>query len=249
MKQCLLTPSAGKRLIGKGVSLHPAAKNVLKKGTLVIIAGTTNAYVAQEILISINQAEGFSLSGFYRGVTVPFDSQETTNRVDASQDVVIIDGIRQKRRTIFDVADSLDEQDVIVKGANAIDPDYHAGVLIGDPQGGTAAAAIRAVIGRRVRMIVPVGLEKRIIKSIADISNMMNAPESEGLRMIPLPGEVFTELDAISLITGATGHLLAGGGIRGAEGAVRIGLTGTDEQIAQAEKLIHSVASEPPYPG
>ena len=68
MKQFCVTTSTGKRLIGKAMVAHPDIKAVLEKGTLVIIAGTTNGYVAEEILSSLGQVEGFSRKGFRRSV-------------------------------------------------------------------------------------------------------------------------------------------------------------------------------------
>ena len=53
MKQVILTPAMGKRLIGVALVEHPAVKRVLAGGTLVIVAGTTNGYVAEEILRSL----------------------------------------------------------------------------------------------------------------------------------------------------------------------------------------------------
>ena len=50
MKQFLLTPAAGKRLIGIALAVHPAIQAALSSGTLVIVAGTTNSYIAEEIL-------------------------------------------------------------------------------------------------------------------------------------------------------------------------------------------------------
>ncbi|MCK4626543.1 MAG: hypothetical protein KAV00_14585 [Phycisphaerae bacterium] len=247
MKQFLLTPSAGKRLIGKACVAHPAIRDVLEKGTLVIIAGTTNGYVAEEVLASIDQGDGFSRKGFYRGITVPIGSENAASQVDFSDDVVIVNGVRQKGKTIFDVVDDLGGRDVILKGANAVDLRRRAAVLIGDPKGGTAAAAIHAVVGRRVRMIIPVGLEKRVAEDVADIAAVLNAPGSQGPRMLPLPGEVFTELEAIALLTGASARLVASGGVCGAEGACRIAVAGSEEQIAAAEELIRSVAEEPPW--
>ncbi len=47
MLQFMLTPAAGKRLIGKGMVAHPAIQATLKKGTIAIVAGTTNGYVAE----------------------------------------------------------------------------------------------------------------------------------------------------------------------------------------------------------
>ena len=53
MKQFVITPAAGKRLIAKALVTHSAIQAALKSGTVVIIAGTTNGYVAEEILKSI----------------------------------------------------------------------------------------------------------------------------------------------------------------------------------------------------
>ena len=50
MKQFVITPAAGKRLIGKAIARHAAVAKAIKKGTVVIVAGTTNGYVAEEIL-------------------------------------------------------------------------------------------------------------------------------------------------------------------------------------------------------
>ena len=69
MRQFRVTTSMGKRLIGKGMARDSTIKGVLEKGTLVIIAGTTNGYVAEEILSSLGQGDVFSREGFRRGVT------------------------------------------------------------------------------------------------------------------------------------------------------------------------------------
>ena len=50
MKQIAITPAAGKRLIGKGMVVHPLLTKALKSNTVVITGGTTNGYVAEEIL-------------------------------------------------------------------------------------------------------------------------------------------------------------------------------------------------------
>jgi hypothetical protein len=234
----------GKRLIGKAMLLHPDIKGVLKKGTLVIIAGTTNGYVAEEILKSLGQAEGFSRQGFRRGMTVAPGAKIPS--IDLPGDVVISDGEWQRGKTIFDVADELESGDVVLKGANAFDSRGQGAVQIGHPKGGTILAALAAVVGRRVRLIVPVGLEKRVFEDVNILAQRCNAPDAKGPRLLPMPGEVFTELDAIKLMTGAEAHLIAAGGVYGAEGAAWLGITGTEEQIDAAAELIKSVAGEPP---
>jgi hypothetical protein len=233
----------GKRIIGKGMAHHPDIQRVLEKGTLAIIAGTTNGYVAEEILASIGQAEGFSRVGFRRGLTVAPGAKAA--KADLTGDVVITDGEWQQGKFITDVAGDLQAGDVVLKGANAFDAEGYPAVQIGHPQGGTILAALPAVIGRRVQLIVPVGLEKRVLEPVNDLAERCNAPGATGPRLFPVPGEIFTELDAIELLTGAEACLIAGGGIYGAEGAYWLGVSGSEEQVQAAAELIKSVADEP----
>ncbi len=244
MKQFCVTTAMGKRLIGQAMAVHPAIKRVLEKGTLVIIAGTTNGYVAEEILKSLGQAEGFSRQGFRRGLMLAPGAKAA--KIDFPGDVVISDGQWQKGKNIFDVADNLKAGDVILKGANAFDARGQGAVQIGDPKGGTILAALSVVVGRRVQLIVPVGLEKRVFEDVNVLAQRCNAPGAKGVRLMPMLGQVFTELEAIKLMTGAKSYLLAAGGIYGAEGAAWLGLTGTEEQIQAAAKLVKSVAGEAP---
>ena len=244
MKQFCVTVSMAKRLIGKGMAALPEIQEVLQKGTLVILGGTTNGYVAEEILASIGQAEGFSRVGFRRGMTVAHGAKPV--QADLEGDVIIRDGEYVRGKTIFDVVDDLKPGDMIVKGANAFDPVGKPAVLIGHPQGGTIMSALTAVIGRRVRLIMPVGLEKRVMEDMDELAAWANAPDASGPRLFPVPGEIFTELEAIQLLTGAEAVLLAAGGVYGAEGADWLGVRGSKEEEEAAAALIRSVRDEPP---
>ena len=244
MIQLCVTTAMGKRMIGKAMAEHPAIKAVLEKGTLVIIAGTTNGYVAEEVLKSLGQAEGFSRVGFRRGITVAPGAKAP--QVDFPGDIVIVDGQWQRGKTIVDVADDLKVGDIVLKGANAFDAKGKPAVQIGDRKGGTILLVIPTVIGRRVRLIVPAGLEKRVLEDVDLLAQRVNAPGAKGPRLFPMPGEVFTELDAIRLLTSAEAILIAAGGVYGAEGASWLGISGTESQIEAAADLIRSVAGEPP---
>jgi hypothetical protein len=253
MKQFLVTPSAGKRLIGKALAKHPEILKVLQSGTIVIIAGTTNGYVAEEILAAIGQVDNFSRKSFFRGVTLP-PSYLATTAGQAPQasalpcDVVITNGVWQKGKTIFDVANNLQEGDIILKGANALDlSKKRAAIYIAHPQAGTSGAKLPAVAGRRVRLIIPVGLEKRVCGDVDDLAAKINAPGVQGPRLLPVPGEVFTELDAIVTLTGAHAQLVAAGGVCGAEGGVWLAVSGKSSQVYTAEELLKTVSAEPAF--
>ncbi len=253
MKQFVLAPAASKRLIAKTFVTHPAIQAAIKSGTVAIIAGTTNAYVAEEILQSVGQANGFTRKHFFRGIILPPQkpTTESGRLPDESKfpgDVIIVNGVWQKGKTIFDVVDDLKEGDVILKGANALDlARRQAAILIGHPKGGTIGAALQAVVGRHVRLILPVGLEKRVHYDLMDLAAKLNAPGASGPRLLPVPGEVFTEIDAISFLTGAKAELIAAGGVCGAEGSVRLAISGETHQMEAAERLMKSVSLEPGF--
>jgi hypothetical protein len=253
MKQFLITPHVGKRLIAKTIANHPDIVKALKNGTIVIVAGTTNGYVAEEILKSHKIASGFSRKHFFRGITMPLAKKITVEGrlTDDSKfpgDVVIINRVWHKGKTIADVIDNLKEGDVILKGANALDlTRRQAAVLIGHPKAGTIGLALPAILGRRVRLIIPIGLEKRVNGDLNVLSQKLNSPGSGGYRLMPLPGEVFTEMDALTALTGADVELIAAGGVCGAEGGCWIVVSGEPEQEAFAEQVLASVADEPPF--
>jgi hypothetical protein len=253
MRQFTLTPAAGKRLIGKGIARHPEVLTPLKGGTVVIVAGTTNSYVAEELLAAIGQARDFSKKRFFRGIILPpaRPKKEDGRIPDESSfpgDVVIQDGVWQKGKTIFDVADSLKENDVILKGANALDLESgRAAILVAHPQAGTIGASLPAYYGRRVRLIHPVGLEKCISGNLDQLAVQINEPGAHGPRLLPVPGEVYTELDAIAMLTGAKAQLIAAGGVGGAEGSIWLAISGSAAEENGAMALLQSVAGEPAF--
>lgn len=238
-----MTPSCSKRIIGKAVATHPEINKVLKKGTLVIIAGSTNGYVAEELLQSLGHGKEFSRKGFRRGITTAQGANiEITH---TTGDVVIVDGEWQTDKIVFDVADELKAGDLVLKGANAFDKNGKAAVQIGHPKAGTIGSVLPAIFGKRVKLLVPVGLEKRVLGKIDDLVYLCNDGETSGPRLLPLPGKIFTELDAIKQLTGAEAFMLAAGGIYGAEGSVWIGVKGESKQVEAAGNLIKECAKEP----
>ncbi len=253
MRQVTVTPASGKRLIAKAIATYPPVANALKTGTVVILAGTTNGYVAEEIFETYGIAGEISRSHFFRGIIMPPGKAVTSEGrlKDESKfpgDVIITKGVWQKGKTISDVVDTLKEGDVILKGANALDLQRkQAALLIGHTKAGTIAVSLQAILGRRVRLIMPVGLEKRVCSDLYALAEKVNMPGVKGYRLFPVPGQVFTELDALNLLTGATAELVAAGGVCGAEGSCLLAVSGTKEQEDAAEKLVASVASEPAF--
>jgi hypothetical protein len=252
MKQVLITPSAGKLLIAKALAKNPAIQTALKNGTLVLVAGTTNGYLATEILQNLGYKD-FNSSHFFRGITLPPNQPVTLegrlkNENPFPGDVVITKGIWQKGKTLADVADLLKLGDCIVKGANALDLEHRqAAILVGHPKAGTAGLSIPAVFGRRVKLIIAVGLEKRVTGNLNALAEKLASPDAEGYRLLPIVGQVFTELDAIKELSGATAELFAAGGVCGAEGACWLLVSGTKNQEEEAKKIVSQIENEPQF--
>ncbi|MBN1759606.1 MAG: hypothetical protein JW863_14865 [Chitinispirillaceae bacterium] len=253
MRQFVITPAAGKRIIARAVVKHPAVTGALEKGLVVVIAGTTGGYIAEELLTQSGQADGFSRQRFFRGVTLRPGMKTTASGrlVDESAfpgDVVLKNGVWQKGKMIFDIIDELDEGDVIIKGVNCIRlPERQAGILIGHPSGGTIAASLGAVIGRRVKLILAAGLEKRVYEDINHIAELLNMPGASGPRMLPVPGELITEIDALKILFGVDVTLVAGGGIGGAEGCVWLAVQGDELQLENVKRLMDETGDEEPF--
>jgi hypothetical protein len=254
LKQFLLTPAAGKRLIARAIATDPVIVEAAQNRTVVIVAGTTNGYVAEELLKVIHQEDGFSKDRFFRGITLPphYPVNEQ-GRLDEgrqfSGDVVIRKGSWDRGKIINDVIDDLHAGDVIIKGANAVNLESRqAAVLIGHSKAGTVQLTMGAAVGRRVRLYIPVGLEKRVSGNLSQIAGKLNAPDAAGNRFFVISGaHIITELEAIRSLSGAEAELVAAGGISGAEGSCWIAVSGNPDQVARAAEWIRAAAREPNF--
>ena len=235
----------GKRLIGKGIMADPEVSRVVSDGRMLILTGTTDGYVAEEALRAVESDIAFDRRSFRRGVTIAPGARTEVEAKEA--DLLIDHGKAYLDRTVYDIAPELDPGDIILKGANALYlPEKEAGVMIANPQGGTFMPILSAVVGKRVRLIIPVSLEKRVDKPISELAQIANVSCESGLRLCPMPGRVFTEIDAIKVLTGADATLIAAGGTLGAEGAVYLAVSGSAEEIEKVRTLVGELRNEPP---
>ena len=242
-RQYYLTVAEGKRLIGKALARDERVLEAAKDHTLVIVTGTTNGYIVEELFKTLGLGE-FDRSTFFRGI---FKGPRAAGLNSVPEDIVIREGKAVRGRLINDIEPELKTGDMILKGANAVYlPDRQGGVVIGNERLGTLSPINAAYYGRRVQVIIPAGLEKRVDEPIADLVRFVNEPDMTGTRMAIAPGETYTELDALEA-TGVDAYLLAAGGVGGYEGAVLIGLEGDEESMRKADELIRSVKGEPDF--
>lgn len=244
-KQIFLSPSAGKKLIALALAQDASVLEAMEKHTVLVVAGTTNAYLAEELLARLGDTD-FEKYRFFRGIIRREGIPESLGKLEG--DVIIRKGERIRGKSIHDVADEMKAGDMIFKGANAVHlATGESAILAGNPTSGTMGPIYRAAVGRRVRVIVPVGVEKRVEQPIHELCQIVNRAQASGLRLAPSVGMAYTELDAIRNLTGANPHLIAAGGVCGCEGSAFFQCEGTGEQLEKLEYWLHQVSSTPRF--
>lgn len=219
--QITLTPSESKRIIAMGVKKLPVIQQALKKGIILITLGTTNAYVAEELTgKKIDHAR--YAAGYIDGTTtvVPQDK-----RLPA---IALKNGKEVNADTIIN---EMTSQDVVIKGANALDPNGVAGVMMANPVGGTTGTILGTVMAKGINLVIPVGLEKSIPYSVIESSKrigIQRCSKATGLPvgMMPLCGKVVTEVEALTLLGAEDVFPIGAGGINGGEGSITLCVIG-----------------------
>ena len=243
--QIFLTPAAGKRLIAKAIAAREDVQDAVMNHTVVVIKGTTNAYLAEELLTGIGVTD-FDKRGFYRGVVKSPDAKSAVPVQE--HDVVIEKGKYVTGKTIFDVVGDLRNGDMIFKGANAVNlEEGTAGILIGDPMSGTVGAAHNASVGKRVQLIHPVGVEKRVDLPMKELAEICNDPEGKGPGLFVSTGAIYTEIEALYDLCGVDAYILAAGGVAGCEGGCFFVCEGEDDELEMCREVVKLVAGTPPY--
>lgn len=245
----VLTVAESKRLIAKGVAKLPQVEQALDQGIVAVAKGTTNSYIVEELL-----GQRMDKTAYVTGRTLPARDETAASRF-ASQpapDVVLVNGQMRAGVTVIETVKEMKAGDVFIKGANALHPSRKlAGILIGDPTGGTIGAVLGSIIAKKITLVIPVGLEKLVSGDLSETAQRLSAPEQEKANGIPslwpVEGTIITEIEALEILAGVKAYQLAAGGVGGAEGSVRLVVEGTLQQVNAAVELVDTIHGEPPF--
>jgi len=234
-----LTPAESKRLIAKGLLLYGPFADQLNDGDLIVCRGTTNHYIAEELLGGKMEPGRFT-NGRIAPANSPFNTAET----DQITELYFHNGLYTNLS--FDEAlDKLRRGSVILKGANLINYDTKkAAVLVVNSDDGTMGKILPHIGDRGARLIIPVGLEKNSSSDIDALVKKMNDPAQGIPRLLLLPGELFTEIEAIKQFAYVDVTQIASGGVGGAEGAVSLVIRGTQDNVEEAMRNIKKIQGE-----
>ena len=236
-----LTVPESKRLIAKGVAALPEIQQALASGTVVITLGTTNAFVAEELLGRSIDRDVFA-AGFID------DRWNLNARIDEAKEIVLRNG-KPVEVPVQELIDSLGAGDVVIKGGNALDPWGTVGVLLGASSGGTVGRYLPPALARGVEIVIPIGLEKAIHASVTDLAAELGSGRIDrcmGLPagMYPLVGRVVTEIDALETLFAVEVMQVAAGGVGHGAGSVSLLIKGEDKAVNAAFELVSALLDE-----
>jgi hypothetical protein len=243
-RQFVLTVAESKRLIAKGVAALPEVQKAMTKGTVVVIRTTTDAYVLEELW-----GKKIDKRAYRAGVTTPKEPEKDPEpQPENITDKIFIKGKVADEYDRLTIGPHLQKGDIYIKSANVLNyEDQVAGIIIGAKNGGTFGSAVGHILGKQVNLIIPIGLEKLTYENINELHLLASEEDYEGPQLWPIVGTIITEIEALGLLTGVAAYLYASGGVAGAEGAVRLMVEGTEEEVKETLELIESIKGEPRY--
>ena len=244
-KSFVLTVAESKRLIAKGVRDHPALRRALAEGIVAVAKGSTNGYIVEELT-----GQEIHKPHYCTGTTQPQRPAKRPDVANTLPDLVLRKGQRVEGVSATEIVAEMSAGDIFIKGANALNyAKRQAGILVGHPTGGTIGAAIGTVVARRALLLIPVGLEKSVPDDLDDLYRRLTASGARGSgpTLWPVGGEIFTELEALRVLSGVEAAAIGSGGIAGAEGSVRIAVWGTRDQMDRLDAFLEEVIGEPPF--
>ncbi|MEA3470272.1 MAG: hypothetical protein U9R24_00980 [Thermodesulfobacteriota bacterium] len=242
----ILTPAESKRLIAKGVVAMPEVQEAREKGYLVVGRGSTNGYIAEELLNKSLEKEKYVAGQVIRGILCALHQGIRLRPVSFYKGELL----EVEPGTLIE---KLGPGDIVLKGANAIDSQGNVGVVMASPVGGTMGEFYMATKAQGVDMIYPVGLEKMVlsVEEAAQYGGRLNLERTIGAPVgiaCVADGIVITEIDAIDILFGIDAVHFASGGYGGSEGAITIIVEGEDEDVNECVDFIETIKGEPPLP-
>lgn len=245
-----LTSAESRRLIAKAVVQMPEFKKAWESAYILLAGGTTNAFIAQEMLgrEGIEPAcctVGLSTDGLLC-VTHPASRKSFPNVFFKGEAV---------DKTLPDALSDFHEETIVIKGANAVDMQGNVGIVTAGFDGGTIPRVIGPVTSNGLKYITPVGLEK-LVPSVPESCRAVGARSIDismgaDFGMYCLSNTiVVTELEAIKMMFNLSGVLVCCGGVGGNEGAVTLAVEGEETQVrALVAYLENEIKGEPPVKG
>jgi hypothetical protein len=240
--QITLTTQEVKWLIALAIGRLPEVQRALGDGRILLKGGTTVSAVAEELA-------GIPLR--ISGRVTPLGAKAAHSKPDAPHTLLLAQGrpFNADGRSA-EVAEEMDRNDVAIIGANALDIHGNAALMAGAPLGGGTERLLEVLSRRKVKIIIPAGLEKLIPNSIQEAvqasgQECIDLSMGMGVGLMTMTGRVITEVESIEILAQVTATVIGAGGIMGAEGATTLVIKGEDEEVRRFFGWVQGVKGAP----
>lgn len=237
-----LTSAESKRLIAKAIIKSDPVAMALTSGKLAVAIGTTNAFIVEELTKETIKKEAYTAGVITNGRPC------LTNPGDRMKPLLLEMGQRIES-DLPEFVSSFSRGDVLIKGANALDPDGNVGILLANRKGGLIGATLPTIKAVGATLIIAVGLEKMIpsVKEASQCSGIdsydITFGQPVGYLMIG-DATVITEVEALSILWDVKATPIAAGGTGGSEGSITFVIRGRDENVKKAMDMILTMKGE-----
>jgi len=250
--QVVLRPAESKKIISKAVIGMDFVQKALKEGIVVIHPSSTTYFMYEYItgrkpegiwLVGMLAPRGACVEGLTQRAFEEDKYQELTDPANFPFSWVFRKGKFEKGLKLIDILKEMGEQDVYIKGVNAIDAHGHVGVLLASLAGGTIGKALTFQKERKFKIIFVGGLEKFIptsIKEVAKETGRGNTSDALGIPcgILPIKADPITEIQSLKMLTGVEAISISAGGVGGAEGSQMMVLKGEESDVKNAMSLV-----------
>lgn len=239
--QVTLTVEESKEIISLGLMKHKTFVNSLERGKILLKGGTTVSKISEKLINYPLRICGRITS---RGTV------SSKNLVDGHHSIVYSKGNGDNvDENLVEVVQEFSKNDLIICGANAIDYKGNAATMIGSSDGGSIGQILNSLNDGETNIIIPVGLEKMIFGDLDEIigkSSRNGKTISWGMAvgLMPLKGEVFTEIEAIKQLADVDCFQIGAGGLGNAQGSVTLEIwSDSNEEFDKIFKILKEIKS------
>lgn len=241
-----LIPSESRRLIAKAVVEMEEVKIARERAYIILNGGTTNGFVAQELL----GMRDLKPQTFTAGINTHRLLCVTDLDKRSPFPVVLYKG-KISSKTIPEALDDFHIETIVIKGANAIDHEGNVGIITAGFDGGSIAQTYGTVMSQGLKYIIPVGLEK-MVASVKEGVEWTGAKTLDytmgadfGMFCVVNHRFVVTEIDALRILAGVEARHVASGGVGESAGSVVLIIKGDEKNVQKAISIVEAIKGEP----
>jgi hypothetical protein len=233
-----LTVPEGKWLIAKGIATRTDIKKAFRHGKIFLKGGTTVSAICEELC-----GRPLRISGR----VTPKGTKSSTEIEEVWHCAMIEKGsLKNIDGQVEQEVSRLKKGDIVIFGANAFDNYGNAAMMIGRALGGGPGRVWCGMMSEVSKVIIAVGTEKIVPGNLNDVIRHTGRREVDlamgmAVGLIPIRGEIYTEMEAIQTLAKVHPQIIGRGGIRGAEGATTLIVDGEKKEVLKIFRLLKSL--------